>query len=390
MSASVLKPIAVAENYVLRDFYFISVLARVFGFFPFSTLGSRLTSVSELKMVRLKVDIVATTVVLFSMFCFNFGYNRDWPNFVFNNIRVLAHHSYVFSYRAASKFMMLYIVIFKSKPIVSFMRQVCHSELANDNWREKCKNLNRLGKFLVALCICNLIIYLIICNWYIPYDLFSSWMEMVITVLGLAGILYSYNFVSSFVIYFSCYFKWRFKGVNESLNGLSKFQQNGHQIAIELSVIRQRHELLITLVEKFNDIMSPSLLIYSMAELSALCVNMYELCVHAIENSHYGIIALDISFAIIRLLPVVLVCLSGNALSNSACCGVKYFDKFIQRSEECEFQASMLFDQFQNRKVKVTASDIFNIDHQLLAKAVGIIVTYIVFMVEFNLGNRCD
>ncbi|GAB6021334.1 hypothetical protein CHUAL_003944 [Chamberlinius hualienensis] len=393
MHANGNPPRTASKNKLLNGFYPMAVLARLFGYFPFTTFGSKLSLLSELKTVKLKIDIILTIANLAIVIYFTFPYYLKWPNFFYTAVRNNVHNYYFMGYRLISGYIIIHFAVFKCKTLVNLFQQTCLSEYVCDKWNLVYnKKLKILSICLVILPLANIALYLATAiDYYLDNYPFQSFAEEILTFYSLACTIYGFNFASSLSIYFNCYFQWRFLCLSDDLKAIVTGEKCGDTVSDNFILIRKRHEILVTLVEKVTDVLSPALLMYIAAEFVAICVNAYEFCATAGDRAiDYTVVAGNVAYVLIRLLPLIFVCITSNTLLKSATNGVQHINGMscTDVSKECDFQAAMLLDQFLNRRALLTASGMLTVNHKLIAKAAAIIITYNVLMMEASISSK--
>ncbi|GAB6021333.1 hypothetical protein CHUAL_003943 [Chamberlinius hualienensis] len=353
------------QNRLLRSFYPLSILSRVFGYFPFVSLGKDLATTSEKR--KLKYEIIFTLIFLTTMIYNNVWYWRSWVKFAEDVVRDTMHNYYFMSYRVTSVLLLLNFALYKSKTIVTFCRDISLLEASLSKKQQK--HLRYFGLLLTFFIICNIGLYVSITHSdYVIHSGYKNDFDYIFLLPGIAGIMFSYNFVSLITIFFCYYFTCQYRNLLHYIKYFLNF--NDTDSSDILCDIRKRHEQLVIWVDTFNDMMFPELLIYIIAESVAICVNFYEIFMIQLQSFELLLPIAVIVYVMVRLMPFLLICSTSNNLSNVAELCEKQLDKssFVTNSTESEFQALLLFDQLERRKVQITMKDVVIVNNYLLFK----------------------
>ncbi|GAB6021332.1 hypothetical protein CHUAL_003942 [Chamberlinius hualienensis] len=330
------------QSQFLKSFYPLSVLSRLFGYFPFVSLGNDLATTSEKR--KFKWEIILTLISLIAMTYNNIWYCGHFFKFFVNIVRDTMHSSYFISYRVISVLLLLNFAFYKSKIIVTFCREISLLEVSLGNWTpKKQKNLHCFGLLLTMFILCNIGLYVAISHAnYVNYAGYNNDVDYVLLLPGIAGIMFAYNFVSLIVIFFGYYFACQFQNLSRFIEKTfnSKHIDVTNRLSDVLCDIRKRHEQLVTCVDKFNSIMFPELLAYIIAESIAICVNFYELCMFELRPNDFVHPIASVVYVLVRLMPFLLISNTSNNLSNIAELCEKRLDEslFVSNSSECDFQ----------------------------------------------------
>ncbi|GAB6021330.1 hypothetical protein CHUAL_003940 [Chamberlinius hualienensis] len=377
------------ESGFVKGFYPLALLANICGYFPFLIFKKNLSYVPELKLTKHWFNYSFTIWTLTALIYSCIIYYITWPNVYVNQLRDAVHNAYFLAYRFNSLFILMNFVFFRRKSFSAFLNRVCQTEFryGNSTSTQLRQQVTVVGSLIAAFSLFNVISYTIINNsLYMNYHVYSSWIEAVLVIWGMAMIIYSYSFVSSLVVFFAFYFKCQFTFLNDCLKKTLECNQlRDDKLCYHLCAIRKRHEQMVKLVEEFNTLMSFHLLVYSGSESVSICVNFYELCLLLLKQSKNDFLFTSLWFIFVRLCPFILVCTTSSRLTSMSRSCVNHFDncKFEQLSCESAFQALILSDQFE-RSAVLSTYGIMKISNGLMAKIAGIIVTYVVLMIEIS------
>ncbi|GAB6021336.1 hypothetical protein CHUAL_003946 [Chamberlinius hualienensis] len=368
------------EDIILSSFYPIALLARMFGYFPFCNVGRRVLHYSQLNTCHPSCLDIFLSLFSFSLMAVSTtAYFTHWYVTVNDNLRMTIYNCFYAAYRINSSVIFLQFICFKQRSLIRLLQHLSRIQHLEE-FRLRRKSLITLGYMLALTAIILSFIYGFGIDTYYCHS--SPW-ERFFSGVGAGGQFFAYNLVTALVVYFNSVLRWHFIDLGSELNRMALLCSSLN-FSKRLSFIRRRHERLIMLTEEFNDLLSPIFTFYMVFQSVSLCINSNELAMTIVKKQSSFFLVRATILMLIRLLPLMAVCLTSNALSQSADFSENDFNgcTFLSASSESKFQINMLFIQIKRRKATISADEFFTVDNRLLAEITSSIVTYIVVMLE--------
>ncbi|GAB6021338.1 hypothetical protein CHUAL_003948 [Chamberlinius hualienensis] len=354
------------SNVVLTAFYPIAVLAKFCGYFPLCNLGRRLSLLSHLTTFGISLNIILTVINISLMSVSNSNYFKYYSKIFYDNLRNSIYNCFFSAYRLNGYLIILHFALVKQKSIIRLFKHVGGIQHLN-SFGLKRQKLTKFGYFLASTVVTFSVVYAVCIDNCSPYQLPVPF--RLIAGLGSFTILFSYNFLATFVVYFNFILRWHFDGLANELNELCLAYKKVSDFDRRLSVIRRRHEHILALVDELYDVLSPIFTVYLVMQSVSVCINVNELVEHIVQHHSNVIIVRTIIFILIRFLPVMAVCVISDSLTQMATLNGDYNNcSFLELSRESEFQINLLLVQLKRRKVKISANGFVTVDKKLLAE----------------------
>ncbi|GAB6022968.1 hypothetical protein CHUAL_007064 [Chamberlinius hualienensis] len=371
------------SSVVFRGFYPIALLGRFLGLFPFVNIASRVSNVDNLKFKKIRFDLIFSFMTL-SCFAYSYIVYLKDASFIDDSIgfkevvlKVLSVATKMFSLTLVSLF------IGKNR---SIMNHIQRWNKVNNLLQPRSRSINVLGVALLIYSVSLVSLYILsVSNVYLTGERKTT-LAIGLNIYVTACMVYTFKFTAVFVVFFSFCLQWSFEEVSNQLDALIIDDKMEYNLPLRLSKIRKCHETIVELVDDLSEIMSPALTLFFFYESVGTCVCFYELCYLVIHQEPLFSLMKSSVKLIVRLLPLIMVCVVANGISKKASLGCKKLRRcsFTATTRQCEFQIWLLMLQLDRRQVHLVANDVLVIDNRLLAEIFGLIITYIVVMLEIS------
>lgn len=95
-------------------------------------------------------------------------------------------------------------------------------------------------------------------------------------------------------------------------------------------------------------------------------------------------------FALVRLLPLLVVCVFAEQATNWSLAGLRIIHRLPLRSltRESQFQVRLFESTLLANPPKLSASGFVNVNKSLFMQIIGVIITYVVVMVQISQNSQ--
>ncbi|GAB6022967.1 hypothetical protein CHUAL_007061 [Chamberlinius hualienensis] len=305
-------PVMAENDVIITGLYPLAILARFFGYFPFSNFGTNVNSSIKLRRQTFRLEIFITLFSLTTAVYENYIYYQLWPLLGYRGFNDIATSLFCNGYRLSCFIIYCNFILKNSSLVLYFQR--CHSEcqFTMKSCEKKLKMTGYALVFILVIIVSVMTTLAVIFFNRMDISILEKTCALYISIL----IIFTYAFTAAFIVYMNFAFVFAYDCLTIEMSDLLEYHSNGVDISHQLGFLRKRHEEIVLLVEELNSILFVIVPILVSSLAVGICFGLFDLLIYVAKTTYTSLKLTRIMVQLlIRIIPLTAVCITSSMVT---------------------------------------------------------------------------